>query len=230
MKNDLRIVLVLKSGGRYTFEDVERLATALEIHMPLASVYCLYDKDVNQSKIDKVNIIPMPYGGWEGWWSKMNLFSPSTEIEKLRPFLYMDLDTLILDSFEEIIPRNKNLFITLEDFYAKKQIASGLMWIPANNMTDYVWHYWSYNPVGNIRRYRGDQDFLRAVCTVDTYFQDYYDGIADFKPLPRMQPLQERPEKASIVCFHGKPSIPEASKSIEWVRKEINYKANEVIQ
>ena len=158
---------------------------------------------------------------WRGWWAKMNLFSP--DLERFRPFLYLDLDTAVSGDIQALQPKEdiESHFIMLKDFYRPKKPASGFMWVPNNSTKiNLVWSVWKTDPQSHIKKYRGDQDFISAVVTPDSFWQDITKGIYTFKPTQRRW-LDELPMDASIICFHGKPRIWDAAKHVQWVKKYI---------
>jgi hypothetical protein len=70
--------------------------------------------------------------------------------------------------------------------------------------------------------------FIRRYATVDAYWQQLTNTIVDFKPKTQKL-LTELPENANLVCFHGKPRIPQAI-SIKWVYNYVHkYIENDLV-
>lgn len=134
--------------------------------------------------------VPLKTGLW-GWWAKFELFAPWNEY--LRPFLYFDLDTYILEDIRDIQPVDE--FLMLRDFNSGKG-ASGIMIIPRK--TDEIW-----DSVENLTFQGGDQDHLRKFP--HGKLQDRYEGIVSYK-----QDWIQKKRKGRIVCFHGHPKPHEA--------------------
>ena len=214
------IVLVLRSGGDFSMEDVFLLTHHLRKQSnDDVRITCLFDKVKQGWDLHGFSLRPLPCEGWRGWWSKMNLFSP--ELEQYRPFLYLDLDTAVVGHYTELMNQG-NHFITLEDFYHDGKLASGLMWIPRDSIkVKQVWDEWIKNPGAHMKRFRGDQDFIRTVTTADLFWQDVTPKVSSFKP--KTGKLNQLPEGVSVVCFHGKPRIWQAAGSVRWVRKYTDY-------
>jgi hypothetical protein len=172
--------------------------------------------DVEFSLTVGVEVIPVR-NNYIGTWSRMQLYSP--EMEKYRPFLYIDLDTAVIDSVEYFfdLVTDPTKFITLEDFWQKGQLATGLVWFPANSeKIKQVWNNWHPNKmVGKRMDY-----FLKKHISADLYWQSMTNGIKDFKPRTR-ELLMSLPNDTKIVCFHGKPRIFAASR-IGWINEYIN--------
>jgi hypothetical protein len=115
-----------------------------------------------------------------------------------------------LENIFELV-KNPDMFIPLEDFYQRGQLATGLAWIPANSeKIRNVWN--SYNGESGWRM----DSFLRRVIKPDAFWQQLTDTIIDFKP-KNGSLLQQVPENANLVCFHGKPRIFDCD--IDWVRQ-----------
>lgn len=225
MRPETTIVCVLKTGGDFHFEDVLLLSSNLQKQWKgegYLRTICLWDQTEKQIEFTTCTILPFPHPEWKGWWSKLNLFSP--EMEKYRPFLFLDLDTAIVGDLTEVLPReeDRDKFILLRDLYRPKRLATGMMWIPAGSeKVQKVWDYWiANNPLTLAARYRGDNNIIENSAVPDLYFQDYTSAISSFKPDKKW--LVKVPEGIKIVCFHGKPRIFEAAKSVEWVKKYVN--------
>lgn len=222
------VFLCLRSGGEYSINDVFLLSRHLhEKSEHSVNIYCLWDKITQSYVMKDVTFLPMARH-WRGWWSKMNLFSP--DLESYRPYLYLDLDTAVVDNLYEITPPlgdNINKFITLGSFrdtQTKKELQSGMMWFPANSsLLNLIWSHWIVQPEYHIKNLRGDQDFIhKIIVNPEQWWQLITDKICSFKINMYKEWLHTIPEKVSIVCFHGKPKITEASSSINWVNDYIN--------
>jgi len=209
------IVLVLRSGGDFTFKDVILIATHIRGKWKgsdLPKIICLWDKIPYEIQLNGIVILPLQ-NNLPGTWARMQLYSP--EMEKYRPFLYIDLDTAVVDSIENIFSMvyDDSHFITLEDFWQRGELATGLVWFPANSKkVESVWN--GYLKGKNVSGFRMDP-FIRRYVEADVYWQRLTDTIIDFKP-KKLKLLTELPEHANLVCFHGKPRIPQAI-DIKWV-------------
>src|SRR5512138_2980603 len=89
------IVLVLRSGKDFGFRDVELIARHIngKWQSPVRPrIVCLWDKATTHYNLGNIE--------YPGTWSRMQLYSP--EMEQYRPFLYVDLDTAVINSLENI--------------------------------------------------------------------------------------------------------------------------------
>lgn len=218
IKNEINVVLVYKKGKDFSIKDVYTLASKLnktyQGDLPL-NVYCITDIVQEEEQVMGLTLLPMQHH-WPGWWSKMNLFSP--DLIALRPFVFFDLDTVILKDIRYLQFLNyPNKFIMLSDFYRPDKPASGVMHIPKQNpKIDKIWDTWIKNPQYYMKQYRGDQEFIGSITRSDIRWQALTHRIGSFKPIPRGSWLQDPGDKA-VICFHGKPKIPEAAETVPWV-------------
>jgi len=224
------IVLCLRSGGDFNHRDVEVLSRNIWKHWQGANlrIICLNDQISQPFLLNNYMLYPTPQKQWEGWWTKMNLFSP--EMEQFRPFLYIDLDTAIVNDVSIMFPteENENKFIALGNFKIDKlttELQSGLMWIPAKSITvTKIWDAWNSDSTRHQRVYKrgGDQLFLKnTIKAPEAYWQNSTNAITSFKINGSGGWLKEIPNHISIVCFHGFPRIWEASASIQWLKNYI---------
>lgn len=160
--------------------------------------------------------LPLSHG-WRGWWSKMEIFRLPG------PVLYLDLDTVIVGSMDEmaqaVIESDRILFVN--DFYHPGDRNSSMVgwgedvsteWILDSFIADlrtppcYVQTKTALRMTFKTRTFRGDQDWLG--CLLDTtmtptsFFQDVVPGLHSYKVDVRDKGL---PADARVVCFHGEP-------------------------
>lgn len=215
------IVLVLRSGGDFSFSDVELITKHIlgKWKHGKPRILVLYDKASTQYDLGDITIIPLRSKA-PGTWSRIELYTP--EMEQYKPFLYIDLDTAVINSIENIFDLVKDYeseFVTLEDFWQPGKLATGLVWFPANNKkTKIVWEAFK-----GLTQFGSRMDaFLWQHLTPDVFWQEILNSnIIDFKPKSR-QYLTHVPKNTNLVCFHGKPRIPQAS-AINWVADYIAY-------
>lgn len=230
MTGTTNILLILRSGDDFKLQDVYLLASHINKYWQSHNrpkIYCFTDLVNKKLEVVGLTLLPFPSGNWQGWWSKMNLFSP--EIKNLRPFLYFDLDTAILGDVKKLVPidSDQNKFITLQDFYRPNRLASGVMWVPNTAYMDKIYANWIKDPVAIMKKFRGDQDFIESVVKADLFYQSVLkeNTVVSYKPRinGRIEHRIKFPVNSTVVCFHGKPRIGEAASSVEWVKAYVNY-------
>lgn len=219
MKERETILLVLRSGGDFSMEDVQLIARHIngKWQSPVRPrIICMWDKASTHYDLQGFEVIPLQTT-LPGTWSRMELYSPA--MEQYRPFLYIDLDTAVINSLErliDIIPDRKK-FITLQDFWQVGQLATGLVWFPAESeKIKKVWQSFKA-PTGK----RMDT-YLRTVIQADLFWQNITNTIYDFKPRSR-QLLDSIPHGANLICFHGKPRILQAI-GLDWVNHYVQQR------
>lgn len=177
---------------------VQALAKQLEKWAPFSTFECLTDVDV-----PGVKCIPLVHD-WPGWWAKMEVFAPRMTGD----FLFMDLDTIITGSLEDIEQTSK--LTMLRDFYRdgkklKEGLGGGLMYLTEESRAE-PWNYFSKHPTSYMQTYRrGEQHLLETyyLRTADRW-QDVLPGqVISWKV--HCAALNRVPENARAVCFHGQP-------------------------
>lgn len=188
-----KIVTVLRSGGEYRAEHVERLRQQAETHAPDAEFICLRD--------DGVGGWPLQHD-WPGWWAKLCLFSLPG------PVLYMDLDTSIVGDLTPLLRMAaKHDFIALRDFYRPQNMGSGLMaWRGdmRHVLTAFQADAEDVMRTHNRPEKWGDQGFIDPLTAdVREHWQDLLPGaVVSWKAHCRNGGI---PASARVVCFHGRP-------------------------
>lgn len=131
--------------------------------------------------------------GLVGWWNKLYLFKSGLLKGKV---LYLDLDTIIIDSLD-FVSSFEGDFAILRDFYRPEGYGSGVMlW----NKAPDLWDEW--NKAGKPDHGLGDQGFVEkriknALRLQDLFPQKFVSFKADCS--------EKIPEGAAVVCFHGVP-------------------------
>ncbi|MEX1669141.1 hypothetical protein AB4876_09470 [Zhongshania guokunii] len=184
----MQIACVLKQGPEYGPEHVAALADTILAYNDLPIV-CLSDVDIDHVRVTR---IPLEHG-WEGWWSKLELFKQCDS-----PTLYLDLDTVVVGKLPEIGTR----FSMLRDVYRQGDFGSGVMsWQSAPR---HVYDTFAKRPHYFMRRYRtrnmwGDQAFIRDHLGLrPSVFGAEYRSY-------KVHCKQQVPAGTRCVYFHGKP-------------------------
>ena len=224
MEQQRTIVLVLRSGGDFSFVDVELIARHINGNWKSSvkpRIICFWDKATVFYNLGNLEVQPYPV--LPGLYSKLTIFSPL--LEPIRPFLYMDLDTAVVGSVEDIIDSipDYTKFIIFGGFYQAGRLATALVWIPQNSeKVKKVWDHWD----SSFMAYHKRMDiYICSMVTADLYWQQITNKVVDFKPKHGVY-VTEVSKEASLVCFHGKPRILDAI-NIPWVneyiRKQYEY-------
>jgi len=213
----MKIVTVLRSGGDFKSHHVQALQRQCGEHAPWCDFLCLTDT----GGILGVPTAPL-MTNWATWWSKMELFAPEMHDD----ILYMDLDTVLVGSLDDILMTGK--LTILRDFYRADGLQSSLMYLPVEDRAE-IWEAFSANPAGIMRFYArgGDQRFLEKFwLNRAARWQHVVPGqVVSYKVHCAVNMLgsgpkfQSIPEGARVVCFHGKPrpwDVPQFQEFYEW--------------
>ncbi len=185
-----RIVTVLRRGGGYSWQHVERLRRQCLRFARGAEFMCLSDDPRGT---------PLQHD-WPGWWAKMEMFRLPG------PCLYMDLDTTITGDLQPLLDVAKKAgFVTLRDFNApQREVQSSLMaWA-----CDMRWLYerFAEDPARHMAendepRWWGDQGFIER-NTRPEFWQNVLPGACVSWKKHCANGL---PFGARVVVFHGRP-------------------------
>ena len=107
------IVLVLRSGGDFSFRDVDLIARHINgkwMDNVRPRILCLWDRVSSEHNLGNITLLPLPKDQI-GTWSRIYLYSPA--MEKYRPYLYIDL-TAVISSLKHIYThQDETKFIAL---------------------------------------------------------------------------------------------------------------------
>jgi hypothetical protein len=153
---------------------------------------------------DGIQARPMPVGDIPGWWNKLALFKPGVFPAGER-VLFLDLDTLIVGSLDEIA-EYKGQFAILRDFYFPQQIGPGVMLWEPSAYTASIWQEWDNN--GRPAEHEwGDLWWINSLD--QGHFAQRTDKLQDLFPgrfvSYKTHCRARLPADASVVCFHGEP-------------------------
>lgn len=198
-------VACLKHGTKYDADYVNKLFNAIKRNSTVDFLFHCFTDNNNGLNKDVITH-PLPHSNVEGWWQKLFLFSD--EIDITGRILFLDLDTLITGNIDHYITQDAG-FAVLRDLWSKQDnVGSAVMSFEAGKHK-HIWDAFISDPVGAVRSLHphGDQKWIQKHQTQRLYWQDLYKNeIVSFKSNCR----NGVPNNAKIICFHGKPSIPEA--------------------
>ena len=194
-------------GDKFSDDYVYNLKSMVERNTTVPHQFvCFSDRELEGIKT--VKLIP----GYEGWWNKMQMFN--TDFRLGNRVVYLDLDTLIVGNIDWLLEYD-GMFMGIEDLGAvnehqpelKGRLQSGVMaWDYRLNS-----HLWNrFTSSGESQRYRGDGEYLNHI--VPKYQRDFiqkrYKGkLKSYKYQVYSEGITD---DLSIICFHGRPSIPQA--------------------
>src|SRR5690606_21480964 len=155
----LTVACVLRSGGVYSPEWVDRLAIQVHHHLRPARMVCLTDDKGWSGPYD---FVPLAHD-WPGWWSKIELFRPGLFSG---PVLYMDLDSVLLKPIPNFVSqmqamaRNGHGLAMLDDFFYPARPASGVMAWEPSPLTERIYHEFAADPKAAMQTRHGDGGWI----------------------------------------------------------------------
>lgn len=211
-------IVCVKWGTKYGPEYVNRLLSGFRRNSTIPFKFHCFTDD--SSKLLKDIIIhDLPYKKVTGWWNKLYLFSNQINIPQGETILFVDLDTLITSNVDDILKCTTDGIVVLKNFihdYMKKRnyycplMGSGLMmW--QHGKFPHIWENFikDSDKISKLIARDGDQEWINR-CIPDNkkiFWQNAFpDRVVSFK----MHCQQGLPEKCSIICYHGRPSIPDS--------------------
>jgi len=200
----------VKVGDRYDAKWVNILLDMVRRHVPGEVKFrfvCITDDP--EGLADGIEVV-FAEQGLRDWWAKMQLFKPDTFAAGSR-IVYLDLDSLVLDSLDEILSYRGPLAM-LRDFYFDDELGSGVMMWGVDGSTRDLWTDWVLS--GEPRLEGGDQAWLLRMRPNAIRLQDVYPGkFVSYKAHCRVA----IPDGATVVSFHGFPKNDEAPEA--WVKE-----------
>lgn len=213
-------IVCVKWGTKYGPEYVNRLLSGFKRNSSSPFKFHCFTED--SSKLSKDVIIhDLPYNKVTGWWNKLYLFSNEINIPQGETILFVDLDTLITSNVDDILQCTTDGIVVLKNFiyeHLKKNkpnmycplMGSGLMMWKHGNFNN-VWESFIKDSewISKVIARDGDQEWINR-CIPDNkkiFWQAAFpERVVSFK----MHCQQGLPEKCSIICYHGRPSIPDS--------------------
>lgn len=196
-------------GNKFPIEYVYNLKSMVERNTTIDHRFvCLTDRKIDG--IDTKILKP----GYDGWWNKLQLFDPAQNLGER--VVYLDLDTLITSNIDWLL-EYKGKLMGIEDVGAvnshqphlKNVFQTGVMAFNSY-MNANIWKELSVNE--ELRsNFRGDGECLNSYLPPLSrdLLQHLYPGrLKSYK----YQVYPNKPDaKTSIICFHGRPSIVQAT-------------------
>jgi hypothetical protein len=205
-KIDRNVVLVLRSGGDFRPEHVERL----ERQIKDCTITLLTDYPA--SMFPHIHVEPLRHN-WPGWWAKMELHSPQLEYFRNKPFLFLDLDSTIYELPDAFFSQPRSVAMAPynhDDNHAGGKLDTNIMLLHPRDRA-LIWERWREDPERWMKQYWIEQAFVDSVKEVDwlKWHDLFPDAMASYKQniVPNRNfaggPLDR--SKIKVLSYHGKP-------------------------
>lgn len=188
-------------GTKFSSDYVYNLKSAVERNTTIEHRFvCFSDRQLDG--IETILLKP----GFSSWWNKLQLFDGRLTGN----VVYLDLDTLIVDNIDWLL-NYKGIFAGIEDLgsinahqpHLKGRLQSGVLAFNAEVMGG-TWLEFLLSHEYVMKTYRGDGEYLDAIIVKKDLLQRLYPNeIKSYK----YQVYPDNIDGASIICFHGRPSI-----------------------
>lgn len=187
----LTVATVLRSGAEYSPEWAHRLRRQVNEHLGAPHNFvCLTDMEVPGVETrELVHDFP-------GYWSKMELYREGLFDGRV---IYLDLDTLVIGDIAPLAEYD-GAFAALRDFGDPRIQASGILLLDGRD------------PPPLYRMALEERPRMRRNARTDLWWNRHLkaDVIQDIVPPGfiqsyKMHGLEDGPNGASVVCFHGTP-------------------------
>ena len=217
-----RYVCCLKYGSKYDASYVNKLYNMVKRNLTLDYEFVCFTE--NPVDIDpNIRIEPLPLLPVTGWWFKPMFFNPKLGLKGT--LLFLDLDMIIFKNIDHLFTYKEGTFCIIRDFnrYLIKNYNkfNSSVFRLTTGQHPRVYYNFLKDPKSVVRRYPGDQDWIRKEITnnfeywPDEWIQSYkweMRGKPKFDNKPRgsrdfLIPGDPRVlEETSIAVFHGDPN------------------------
>jgi len=158
----------------------------------------------------------------QGWWNKLQLFSPDSFLDGVN--FYLDLDVVILKNIDEMVTYGDDMTMGLIRDFGQPDTWFNSSIMKWNNKvcSEKIWFpYMSDRP--SFRRLQGDQNVVTNLMKNDPHVKVYPDEwTQSYKWFDRKQKrfhkndwTFELSDTAKIAVFHGRPNPHESTQ--QWV-------------
>ena len=220
----MNYVVCLKYGNKYSAEYVNKLYNSVKCNLTIPFEFVCYTEDA-QGIDPAIRIESLPLiAGVTGWWYKPMFFNPSLGLDGT--ILFFDLDVIIFKNIDNLFTYKSNKFCIIRDFNRQfvrnyNKFNSSVFRLTTGMHSD-IYKRFAANPSDPIRRYHGDQDWMRALITDGTYEYWPEEWIQSYKWEMRGRPKYDRQPRGqrdfetngdpvvknatSVAVFHGDPN------------------------
>ena len=216
-------------GDKYTFPYVKNLHNMVERNLTTPHKFiCFTDNTIihrrKEFKNTNIEFKPFKRHDFNGWFNKLQLFSPQSELEG--DTLYMDLDVVIMKNIDcfATIGESKN-FVGMNDFNPTTgNFNSSIMRFNNKYHSKLIWDEYMKRR-SEFSKMHGDQEIVSAlikkhkdtISFPDEWTQSYKWYNREGKRYHSTKWTYEQDPNAKVCVFHGRPNPAESNQ--EWVKK-----------
>jgi len=215
-------------GDKYTFPYVKNLYNMVERNLTIPHKFiCFTDNTIihrrKEFKLTNIEFRQFKRHDFQGWFNKLQLFSPQSELEG--DTLYMDLDVVIMKNIDcfATIGESKN-FVGMNDFNPTTGLFnSSIMRFNNQYHSKIIWDDYLKRR-SEFSKMHGDQEIISAlikkhkdtISFPDEWTQSYKWLDRQGKRYHIEKMTYEQDPNAKVCVFHGNPNPAESTQ--EWVK------------
>ena len=215
-------------GDKYTFPYVRNLHSMVERHLTIPHRFiCFTDNTVihrrKEFKNTNIEFKPFKRHDLNGWFNKLQLFSPQSELEG--DTLYMDLDVVIMKNIDSFatIGESKN-FVGMNDFNPTTGNFNSSIMKFNNEYHSTIWEEY-IKKRSEFTKMHGDQEIITqlikkhkdTISFPDEWTQSYKWLNRKGERYHTTKMTYEQDLNAKVCVFHGSPNPAESTQ--KWVQE-----------
>tara|TARA_E500000318_G_scaffold106681_1_gene114962 strand:- start:937 stop:1626 length:690 start_codon:yes stop_codon:yes gene_type:complete len=216
-------------GKKYKPEYVQKLYNMIKRHLTIPHKFIIFtdqDQVLRRQVEGDVEFRQFKHHDLEGYWNKLQLFSPEAKLEGVN--FYTDLDVVIKQNIDDMATYgDENTIGVIRDFGQPKTWYNSSVLKFNNVITGRIWELFNKDR-SKWLKYQGDQNVVTLMCNeqkeLSKHLKIYQDTwTQSYKWLDRSQTrfhrndwTYEESPKAKIVVFHGQPNPHESE--MDWVK------------
>lgn len=212
-------------GNKYEIRYVQHLYNMVKRNLTIPFNFIVFTDHVKLAKllVGDITVKQFKRHDFEGWWNKIQLFSPESELEGVN--FYLDLDVVILDNIDCFIEwgDDKTFGITNDFGQPNNWYNSSVMKFNNEVTTPAIWDKFMSDRVQWLRL-QGDQNVITELMRKSDHLKPFPDDWTfSYKWFSRKVPrfskqkwTFEKDPKAKIAVFHGHPNPHESDQ--DWVK------------
>jgi hypothetical protein len=215
-------------GDKYTFPYVRNLHSMVERNLTIPHRFiCFTDNTVihrrKEFKNTNIEFKPFKRHDLNGWFNKLQLFSPQSELDG--DTLYMDLDVVIMDNIDcfATIGKSKN-FVGMNDFNPTTGLFNSSIMRFNNQYHSTIWEQYIKRRT-EFTNAHGDQEIISqlikkhedTISFPDEWTQSYKWLNRKGERYHTTKMTYEQDPNAKVCVFHGSPNPAESTQ--KWVQE-----------
>ena len=205
-------------GNKYPYEYVQKLYNMVQRNTTVEHKFIVFTDNLSLRRklTSDIEVRELFFNDYEGWWNKLQLFSPEADL--VGENLYMDLDVVILENIDDFFNHGEeDTFSIINNFNLSTKIFNSSIFKWNNKTaTDLIWHPWLADR-GNLKRNQGDQDVISKLVSQSEKLRVFPDEWSfSYKWNNRVNPRYSKSDwtfergVGKVAVFHGAPNPHES--------------------